>query len=177
MALTNESLWSQLSGLFSSNGGTQSFPAGDTTAGMTYGTGVTNGAVTQGQLADLLKGLQGNGAGTGIDFNIGTGQLARWPFCFDKPWGANKQMKLAEDQFDFTKKIATTNLNNQVKSYNTALEDRIRSPGCGGRFQFCGSRGVPEQEPPERIRGTHGHFTWRNVDSPDFTVQQPGIGC
>ena len=128
MALTNESLWSQLSGLFGSNGGTQSFPAVDTTAGMTYGTGVTNGAVTQGQLADLLKGLQGNGAGTGIDFNIGTGQLALGGLsALTNLWGANKQMKLAEDQFDFTKKIATTNLNNQVKSYNTALEDRIRS--------------------------------------------------
>lgn len=128
MALTNESLWSQLSGLFGSNGGTQSFPAGDTTAGMTYGTGATNGAVTQGQLADLLKGLQGNGAGTGLGFNIGTGQLALGGLsALTNLWGANKQMKLAEDQFDFTKKIASTNLNNQVKSYNTALEDRIRS--------------------------------------------------
>ena len=128
MALTNESLWSQLSGLFGSNGGVQSFPAGDTTAGMTYGTGVTNGAVTQGQLADLLKGLQSNGAGTGLGFNIGTGQLALGGLsALTNIWGANKQMKLAEDQFDFTKKIATTNLNNQVKSYNTALEDRIRS--------------------------------------------------
>ena len=125
--MTNESLWSQLSGLFGS-GGAQSFPAGDTTAGMTYGTGVTNGAVTQGQLADLLKGLQGNGAGTGIGFNIGTGQLALGGLsALTNLWGANKQMKLAEDQFDFTKKIATANLNNQVKSYNTALEDRIRS--------------------------------------------------
>ncbi len=128
MALTKKSLWSQLSELFSSNGETQSSPAGDTTAGMTYGTGVTNGAVTQGQLADLLKGLQGNGAGTGLGFNIGTGQLALGGLsALTNLWGANKQMKLAEDQFDFTKKIATTNLNNQVKSYNTALEDRIRS--------------------------------------------------
>lgn len=129
MALTNESLWSQLSELFGSNDGAQTYPAAaDTTAGMTYGTGVTNGAVTQGQLADLLKGLQGNGAGTGLGFNIGTGQLALGGLsALTNLWGANKQMKLAEDQFDFTKKIATTNLNNQVKSYNTALEDRIRS--------------------------------------------------
>ena len=128
MALTNESLWSQLSGLFGSNGGAQSFPAADTTAGMTYGATGANGAVTQGQLADLLKGLQGNGAGTGLGFNIGTGQLALGGLsALTNLWGANKQMKLAEDQFDFTKKIATTNLNNQVKSYNTALEDRIRS--------------------------------------------------
>lgn len=131
MALTKESLWSQLSELFGLNSGdndVQTHPAGDTTAGMTYGTGVTNGAVTQGQLADLLKGLQGNGAGTGLGFNIGTGQLALGGLsALTNLWSANKQMKLAEDQFDFTKKIATTNLNNQVKSYNTALEDRIRS--------------------------------------------------
>ena len=130
-SLTNESLWNQLRalvGLDSGGNGVQTYPAGDTTAGMTYGTGVTNGAVTQGQLADLLKGLQGNGAGTGLGFNIGTGQLALGGLsALTNIWGANKQMKLAEDQFDFTKKIATTNLNNQVKSYNTALEDRIRS--------------------------------------------------
>ena len=129
MQPTNESLWSQLSGLFGLNsGGAQSYPAGDTTAGMTYGTDGANGAVTQGQLADMLKGLQGNGAGTGLGFNIGTGQLALGGLSsLANLWGANKQMKLAEDQFDFTKKIATTNLNNQVKSYNTALDDRIRS--------------------------------------------------
>ena len=126
---TEESLWSQLSRLFGLNSdGAQSYPAGDTTAGMTYGTGAANGAVTQEQLADMLKGLQGNGAGTGLGFNIGTGQLALGGLsALTNLWGANKQMKLAEDQFDFTKKIATTNLNNQVKSYNTALEDRIRS--------------------------------------------------
>lgn len=130
-SLTNESLWNQLRalvGLDSGGNGVQTYPAGDTTAGMTYGTGVANGAVTQGQLADLLKGLQGNGAGTGLGFNIGTGQLALGGLsALTNIWGANKQMKLAEDQFDFTKKIATTNLNNQVKAYNTALEDRIRS--------------------------------------------------
>lgn len=118
----NETLWTQLSGLFGLNGG------GNTTAGKTNGTVGANGAMTQGQLADLLKGLQGNGAGTGLGMNIGTGQLALGGLSsLANLWGANKQMKLAEEQFDFTKKIASTNLNNQVKSYNTALDDRIRS--------------------------------------------------
>ena len=130
-SLTNDSLWGQLRalvGLDSGDNGVQTHPAPDTAAGMTYGTGASNAPMTQGQLADLLKGLQGNGAGTGIGFNIGTGQLALGGLsALTNLWGANKQMKLAEDQFDFTKKIATTNLNNQVKSYNTALEDRIRS--------------------------------------------------
>lgn len=35
--------------------------------------------------------------------------------------------KLAKDQLSFTKNITNTNLNNQIKSYNTALEDRARS--------------------------------------------------
>ena len=42
-------------------------------------------------------------------------------------WGAWQANKLAKDQLNFTKKIATANLNNQIASYNTALEDRARS--------------------------------------------------
>lgn len=42
-------------------------------------------------------------------------------------WGAWQSNKLAKDQLNFTKKIANANLNNQIASYNTALEDRSRS--------------------------------------------------
>lgn len=42
-------------------------------------------------------------------------------------WGAWQSNKLAKDQLNFTKMMANANLNNQMKSYNTALEDRSRS--------------------------------------------------
>lgn len=42
-------------------------------------------------------------------------------------WGGLQANKLAKEQFRFTKDITNTNLNNQIKSYNTSLEDRIRS--------------------------------------------------
>lgn len=38
-----------------------------------------------------------------------------------------KAMKLAKDQFKFAKDFANTNLNNQIKTYNTALEDKINA--------------------------------------------------
>lgn len=42
-------------------------------------------------------------------------------------WGSSRALGLARDQFNFQKEFANTNLANQIKSYNTALEDRARS--------------------------------------------------
>lgn len=41
--------------------------------------------------------------------------------------GANKQLGLARDQFNFNKKFAETNLANQTNAYNTKLEYRLRN--------------------------------------------------
>lgn len=42
-------------------------------------------------------------------------------------WNAMNQNKLAKQQFNFTKDVTNTNLNNQISSFNTQLEDRARS--------------------------------------------------
>lgn len=70
------------------------------------------------------------GAGTGFGMNIGTGQTAIAGLAaLSNIWGANKAANLAADQFKFTKDVTNTNLNNQIQSYNTSLNDRLTSRG------------------------------------------------
>jgi hypothetical protein len=45
-------------------------------------------------------------------------------------WGAWQANKIARDQLDYTKDVTNTNLANQIKSYNTTLEDRARARGA-----------------------------------------------
>lgn len=42
-------------------------------------------------------------------------------------WGAFQAMKLAKEQFKYTKGVTDTNVNNQIKTYNTSLADRAAS--------------------------------------------------
>ena len=78
-------------------------------------------------------GLGGNGGwntgntGTGINWQQGLGMGLQGLNTIGNIWGAWQSNKLAKDQLNFTKMITNTNLNNQIKSYNTALEDRSRS--------------------------------------------------
>ena len=82
------------------------------------------------QASSWLKNLPsvGSAGGLGFGFNIPTAQLGLGALNTAAGlWGGLQAQKLARDQFNFTKNMATTNLANQTQSYNTALTDKINA--------------------------------------------------
>ena len=102
---------------------------GDLSTGMTVPTGFNTS--NQWTPPNVTGAGAPKGLGTGLGFNVGTGQVALSGLgALAGVWGANNQNKLAKDQFSFQKNLANTNLNNQIKTYNTTLEDRMNSRGA-----------------------------------------------
>ena len=84
--------------------------------GMNAGTGLNNPT-------SFLSG-SANQLGMNVPtFQLGLGALG----SLANIYSGLQANKLAKDQLNFTKSVTNTNLNNQIKSYNTALEDRARS--------------------------------------------------
>lgn len=110
----------------SDSGGAQAFaaPSGDWSAnGSTFGSDV--GASTTSGMAPAGATT---GLGSGLGFNAGTGQLALGGLqSLAGIFNSLQANKLANQQFKFTKDVTNTNLNNSIKSYNTALSDRANS--------------------------------------------------
>lgn len=80
--------------------------------------------------APSTPGLGANtgAAGLGFGANLGTGQLALSGLgTLGNLWTAWNATQLANKSFDFTKNLATTNLDNSVTSYNTNLSDKINA--------------------------------------------------
>ena len=104
-------------------------------------------------LGSYGKGLGGGLGGAddnGFAFNIPTGKLVLGGLdSIGKLWAGFQGAKLAKKSFEHTRDITNANLNNQISSYNTALEDRARARFIGeGR----GENSAAEREYVERNR-------------------------
>ena len=102
-------------------------------------------------LGSYGKGFGGGGLGdNGFGFNIPTGKLVLGGLeSLGKLWTGFQGAKLAKKSFEHTRDITNANLNNQISSYNTAVEDRARARFVGeGR----GDGSAAEREYVERNR-------------------------
>ncbi len=91
--------------------------SGSSTGGA--GTGKTPPPVDTGNMFSSAFGWLGNNA-------QGIGSLLQGIGALGSLYGTSKQLGLAQDQFNFQKEAYKTNLANQIASYNTNLEDKIR---------------------------------------------------
>ena len=117
-----------LSGQLGSYSGPSWLPAtsgqGDMSAiGSTLGSGGSGGGFMN-SLMSFFGNRDGNMQGMGMNY-LGAGIQGLG--AIGGLMQNRKAMKLAKDQFKFAKNFANTNLNNQIKSYNTALEDRANA--------------------------------------------------
>ena len=78
----------------------------------------------------FLGGKGGGASNSGIGWNLNTINAGMNGLAaIGGLYGAFQSNKLAKKQFEFTKEVTNTNLNNQIKTYNTSLEDRARARG------------------------------------------------
>ena len=70
------------------------------------------------------------GLSTGLGWNVGTGQLALGALgSLGNLYSGFQNAQLARKQFNFIRDTTNTNIANQIKTYNTSLEDRARARG------------------------------------------------
>lgn len=96
------------------------------TPAMNYNPGAAIGMGADAGVASPTSFMSGSANQLGMNvptFQLGLGALG----SLANIYGGFQANKLAKDQLNFTKSVTNTNLNNQIKSYNTALEDRARS--------------------------------------------------
>ena len=95
------------------------------TIGSTLGSGLGNsGGGFMNSLKSFFGNSDGNMQGMGMNY-LGAGIQGLG--AIGGLMQNRKAVKLAKDQFKFAKEFANTNLNNQIKTYNTALEDKINA--------------------------------------------------
>lgn len=75
-------------------------------------------------------GLNPTAADSDLGFNLGTMNMGvKALAAIGGLYNSFQSNKLAKEQFAFTKEVTNTNLNNQIKTYNTTLEDRALARG------------------------------------------------
>lgn len=89
-------------------------------------------------LSNLTNGNQQNGLGNfQLGLNSGTLGLGLGAVqSIGNLWNSWNANRLARDQFNFTKDVTNTNLNNQIQSYNTALADRANTRAQANSSNF-----------------------------------------
>ena len=108
---------------------------GMTAPSVGIGVNPTTGTGLQGPTTGFWGGSQTGGlnptaAGSGLGFNLGTLNMGVNALAaVGGLYNAFQSNKLAKEQFAFTKEVTNTNLNNQIKTYNTTLEDRALARG------------------------------------------------
>lgn len=110
-------------------------PASNPVAAAIQSYSANQGPASQtGGLGEVATGVSGVGAGTntgaaaGLGFNLPTLNLALGGLqTIGSLWNAWESRKLAQEEFAFKKGVTNTNLNNQIQSYNTNIEDRARA--------------------------------------------------
>ena len=104
-------------------------PVRTTSVDYSFGTGATGpGLRMPGQASNASQFQFGNNDNNQFDWNTNTVGLGFQGLnSLAGLYTGLQQLKLAKDQFDFTKQYATTNLNNQTRAYNTQLEDKLRT--------------------------------------------------
>lgn len=120
-----DSIMQSIQRMLGGGDGAQSFAA--PASGWSPTQSAPGGAGSSGNVFNLSKQSDSS---TGLGFNIGTGQMALSGIgTLGGLWAAQQGNKLANQQFKYQRGITDTNLNNQIKSYNTALTDRLTSRG------------------------------------------------
>jgi len=103
------------------------------------------------------NGFGMNSAATPFGFNLGTGQLLLGGLqAISNFMAARDQNRLARQQFNYTREVTDTNLANQIRSYNTRLEDRVRTRTAMERGQEGGMTEASGAEYMERNRARRG---------------------
>lgn len=92
-----------------------------------FGAPTPSGPVTSGGMSNFGATAP---VTSGFGMNAGTlGAGLQGLQSLNSLFQGNKAFGLARDQFKLQKELTNTNLNNSIKSYNTTLEDRLRSRG------------------------------------------------